>query len=189
VTWADLIAFAARTSTKVTFTNALKAQINKDVLPNGLGNDFPMPRVGVVDGAAPAAAGAIPGAGATAAEWKAAFIAIGLRPGDLAVLGPDVCGPDEAANIAMLSQARAARSLEVCTCVHVVCVLTIVLLRRVQDPELASAISKLAESKAQLGRTSYEVSYARAFEKARGSHSHTHAHTHKPLRSACASAR
>ena len=110
LSWTDLIAFAARVATKTAFTDALKAQINKTVLPPGLGNDFPMPKLGGVDASAPAPAGSLPGPGADAAAWLALFAKLGLRPADLASLGPDVCGPDEAANVAMLSKARDMRA-------------------------------------------------------------------------------
>ncbi len=125
--------------TKEEFKAALRAQLGKQFIPAGLGNDLPFPRLGVVDAAAPSPAGALPPPGADAAAWRACFEALRLRPSDLAALGPDVCGPDEAANVAMLSA----------------------------DLELAGLLAKAAESKAQLGRTSYEVGISRAYEKAR----------------------
>ncbi len=79
------------------------------------------------------------GAAAGAAAWLAAFQCLGLRPGDLALLGPDVICADEAAAVAMLRE----------------------------DAALAKALDDLQDKKTLLTRTSYEVPYGRAYEKAR----------------------
>ena len=60
---------------------------------------------------------------------------MGLRLGDLAVLGPDVIGTDPAAAEAML----------------------------LSDEEMQPFMKRFAGSKALAGRTSYEVQYARSF--------------------------
>jgi hypothetical protein len=80
------------------------------------------------------------GVAAGAAAWLSAFARLGLRPSDLALLGPDVICADAAAAEAMLRQ----------------------------DSKLAAALDDLASKKALLTRTSYEVPYGRAFDKARG---------------------
>ena len=60
---------------------------------------------------------------------------MGLSLGDLAVLGPEVIGGE---NVEALLAS---------------------------DPELETYMRRLAASKAQVGRTSYEVSFSRAFLK------------------------
>jgi hypothetical protein len=70
-----------------------------------------MPKLGGRDASEPAPAGSIPGAGAGPAEWRALFEKLRLQTSDLAAIGPDVCGQDEAAAVAMLSQARLVTGL------------------------------------------------------------------------------
>jgi hypothetical protein len=94
-----------------------------------------LPRLGGADAASPSAPGGVPSASAGVAEWKATFARLGLRPIDLALLGPDVIGDDPVKAEALL----------------------------MQDPEIAGMLADLVPSKAQIGRTSYEVKYAKAF--------------------------
>jgi hypothetical protein len=98
--------------------------------------------LGGIDALEAGPAGGVPAGGvaAGAAAWLSAFARLGLRPNDLALLGPDVICADAAAAEAMLRQ----------------------------DSKLAAALDDLASKKALLTRTSYEVPYGRAFDKARG---------------------
>ena len=94
--------------TRRTFRAAVIAQLGAGAksLPPGLGNDFALPPLGGADAAGPAPAGAIPAPGAPVAEWRELFTKLKLSSTEVAAIGPDVCGPDAAANVAMLSQAR-----------------------------------------------------------------------------------
>ena len=91
-----------------------------------------------MDATAPGPAGGLPVGTADAATWLAAFARLGLKPLDLAFLGPEGCVPGTAEEVeAMLRQ----------------------------DKELASYLDKFAMQKALLTRTSYEVPFARVFAK------------------------
>ena len=63
-----------------------------------------LPRLGGADAASPSAPGGVPSASAGVAEWKATFARLGLRPIDLALLGPDVIGDDPVNAEALLMQ-------------------------------------------------------------------------------------
>lgn len=111
-------------------------------LPPGLAADFPPPKVGSADGSAPAAAGLVPAPGAPVADWKAAFARLGLRPSDLAVLGPTLLGGAGGEEGEAAAEARLAA-----------------------DPDLREAVGRLRSSKDQLARTTYETQFAASFAK------------------------
>jgi hypothetical protein len=142
LSWTDLLSWAAGVRTKAAFDAALAARAapgKGDTLVKAYANPFPAAPLGGVDAEAPGPAGGVPpgGAAAGAAAWRAAFDRLGLRPSELALLGPDVICGDEAAAVAMLRE----------------------------DAVLAKALDELEAQKALLTRTSYEVPYGRAFDK------------------------
>jgi hypothetical protein len=112
--------------------------------------------LGGVDATEAAPPGSVPSGGASAgvASWRATFERMGLRPGDLALLGPDVICADEGAATEMLRT----------------------------DDELRKALDELEAGKRLLTRTTYEVPYGRAFEKARARVREGHACAAAPAR-------
>lgn len=109
-----------------------------ELLLKAYGNEFALPPLGGVDATAAGPVGGLPVGTADAAAWLAAFARLGLRPLDLAFLGPEGCVPGSAEEVeAMLRQ----------------------------DKELSSYLDKFATQKALLTRSSFEVPFARAFAK------------------------
>ena len=106
LSWTDLVAYAAQVRTRQAFREELKKAIGQDKIVPGLGNDFPQPPLGGVDGAGPSPVGLIPAADAPLDEWTATFARMGLRNTDLAVIGPDVIGDDPAKVEARLAEVR-----------------------------------------------------------------------------------
>ena len=140
MTWTDLISCATQASTRLRFRNAVRAQLREGtMIPLGLLNAFDEPLVQGKDADAPAPAGAIPALSAGVAAWKPLFEAMKLTPAEVGAIGPDVCGPDADANEAML---RA-------------------------DPAYAKALDDMAASRRALGRSTFEITYVRAYNKVR----------------------
>lgn len=142
LSWTDALAWAARTAAKDDFDALLASRAapgKGDALVRAYANPFEAALLGGVDAAAasPPGSSVAPPPGAGASAWLAAFAALGLRPAELVLLGPFVMGPDVEANVATLRS----------------------------DAGLAARFDKLAPVMAQLGRTSFEVPFARAFDR------------------------
>jgi hypothetical protein len=105
----------------------------------GLLNAFDEPLTQGKDGDAPAPAGAVPALSAGVAAWKPLFEEMKLTALEVGAIGPDVCGPDAAAAEAMLRE----------------------------DPAYAQALDTMAASRKALGRTSFEITYVKGFNKVR----------------------
>ncbi len=134
----------AQTRTKGAFDALLASKAapgNEAVIVKAYGNAFPEMPLGGVDALSASPESLVPSGGASAgvAAWRAAFESMGLRPADLALLGPDVICADEAAAVEMMRS----------------------------DEALRKALDDLEAGKKLLTRTTYEVPYGRAFDKAR----------------------
>ena len=118
----------------------MRAQLRDGtMIPIGLLNAFDEPLVQGKDADAPAPAGSIPALSAGVEAWKPLFEAMKLTAAEVGAIGPDVCGPDAAAAEAML---RA-------------------------DPAYAKALDDMAASRKALGRSTFEITYVRAYNKVR----------------------
>ena len=125
-------------STRLRFRDAVRAQLREGTLiPVGLLNAFDEPLIQGKDGDAPAPAGAVPALSAGVAAWKPLFEAMKLTPAEVGAIGPDVCGPDADAAEAMLRE----------------------------EPEYAKALDNMAASRRALGRSTYEITYVKGFNK------------------------
>lgn len=137
---AALTRSAAQAATRLRFRDAVRAQLREGALiPPGLVNAFEAPPVQGVDAAAPSAAGSVPALSAGVGAWRDLFTAMKLNAAEVGAIGPDVCGPDAAANEAMLRQ----------------------------DEAYSKALDAAAQSRLQFGRGTFEINYVKAFDKVR----------------------